>query len=232
MLSSTILSVLLCIAVTTANPIVCPNLRSAANFAVVAYAGITNAHVPPNTASVIAGSVAVFPIASVTGFPPGVITGTTQLANAAAKQAQTDATTAYTYCKSVPYTRTLTGIALAGQTLTPGVYKFASTAAISAAGTLTLNGAGIYIFQVGSAITTGAGAKIVLENGATAGCIFWQVGSSVTLGASSTFIGNILAYASVTFGATVTYQGSVYTQTGDVTLIDDTITSQSVCNLC
>jgi hypothetical protein len=112
------------------------------------------------------------------------------------------------------------------------VYKFASTAAISAAGTLTLNGAGIYIFQVGSAMTTLAGAKIVLAGGANASCIFWQVGSSVTLGASSTFIGNILAYASVTFGASVKYQGSVYTQTGGVTLIDDAITTQPVCNLC
>jgi type VI secretion system secreted protein VgrG len=191
-------------------------------------------------ASVVTGNLAVFPIASVTGFPPGTISGTTQLATAAAMQAHVDSTMAYNYLKSLTPTKDLTGIDLAGETLTPGVYNFDSTGGISAAGTLTLSGAGVYVFQVGSAITTGAntfvslanGANtiIALKNGAKAGCIFWQVGSSVTLGASSTFLGNILAYASVTFGADVTYKGSVFAQTGDVTLIDDIIAHQASCS--
>jgi len=227
MLSITALSVLLCLAVTAANPIVCPNLGTAANYAVVAYSGVTNAGL-----SVIKGKLASYPIASSTGFPPAIVTGGTQLGTPAAHQAQIDETAAYTYCKSVPSTESLTGIDLAGKTLAPGVYSFASTAGISAGGILTLNGAGIYIFQVGSAITTGAGAQIVLKGGAKAGCVFWQVGSSVTHGASSTFLGNILAYASVTFGASVIYKGSVYAQTGDVTLIDDAIIHAASCNLC
>jgi hypothetical protein len=220
------LSVLLCLAVTAANPIVCPNLKSAGKFAVVAYSGVTN-----TGPSVIKGNLAVYPISSVTGFPPGAITGDTQLATAAAAQAQTDQTSAYNYCKSIPSTLDLTGIDLAGQILAPGVYKFASTAAISAGGILTFKGAGIYIIQVGSAITTGAGSQMVVEDGAKPGCIFWQEGSSATLGATSTFLGNILAYASVTFGSDVTYKGAVYAQTGDVTLIDDTIT-HARCNFC
>jgi hypothetical protein len=165
----------------------------------------------------------------VTGFPPGNATGGIEVATTAAKQAQLDETSAYTYCKGLSYTKLLTGTDLAGQTLAPGVYKFASTAAIAAGGTLTLNGTGVYIFQVGSGITTGAGCQIVLKGGAKAGCIFWQVGSSVTHGASSTFIGTILAYASVTFGAGVTYEGSVFAQTGTITLSDDTITQQPSC---
>ena len=151
MSSSVALSVLLCLAVTTANPIVCPNLGSAANFTIVAYSGITN-----TGPSVIKGNLAVYPIASVTGFTSLSIKGSTQLASQIAAQAQVDQTSAYGYCKGVPYTVDMTGIDLAGKTLTPGVYKFASTAGITAAGVLTLKGAGIYIFQVGSAITTGA----------------------------------------------------------------------------
>jgi hypothetical protein len=112
------------------------------------------------------------------------------------------------------------------------VYNFASTALFPAGAILTLSGKGIYIFQVGSAIITGTGVQIVVKNGATAGCIFWQVGSSVSHGLGSTFLGNILAYASVTFLSGVTYKGSVYAQTGDVTLIDDTITKQPCCNAC
>jgi hypothetical protein len=227
MLPIATLSVLLCLAFTAVNSIACPNLGSAAKFAVVAYSGVTN-----TGDSVITGKLAVYPIISVTGFPPGSITGDTELGTPAAQLAQIDETSAYTYCKGLPYNTSLTGIDLAGLKLTPGVYKFASTAGISAAGTLTLDGAGLYIFQVGSAITTGAGAKIVVKGGAKAGCVFWQVGSSVTHGASSTFLGNILAYASVTFGASVIYKGSVYAQTGDVTLIDDAIIHAASCNLC
>ena len=227
MSSSAALSVLLFLAVTTANPIVCPNLGSAANFAVVAYSGITN-----TGPSVIKGNLAVYPIASVTGLQPLSHKGTTQLASRSAAKAHIDEISAYKYCKGVPYTVDMTGIDLAGKTLTPGVYKFASTAGITAAGILTLKGAGIYIFQVGSAITTGASSQIVATGGADAGCIYWQVGSSVTHGASSTFLGHTLAYASVTFGSGVIYNGSIYAQTGYVTIIDDTITNAAKCNIC
>jgi hypothetical protein len=234
------LSVLLCLAVTaaipvgcpgttTAKPTACPDLGTAAKYAVVAGAGVTNTGL-----SVIKGKLAVSPIAvtAITGFPPGIITQGIESDPDDSAQAHTDAISAYTYCKSVPYTKDLTTTDLTTLTLVPGVYNFDSTAIIPADGIWTFNGAGVYIIQVGSAVTTGAGVQMVLKNGAKAGCVFWAVGSSVTHGASSTFIGNILAYASSTFGASVTYKGSVYTQTGDVTLIDDTITHQASCTTC
>jgi hypothetical protein len=227
MLPIAALSVLLCLSITTVNSIACPNLKAAAKYAVVAGTTVTN-----TGNSVITGNLAIFPGTSLTGFPPGVITGSTQVGTPAANQSQIDETAAYTYCKGLPYDTSLTYMDLAGKTLAPGVYNFASSVEITAGGTLTLNGKGIYIFQVGSMITTGAGAQIMVEGGASAGCIFWQVGSSATLGASSTFLGNILAYASVTFDSDVTYQGSVYAQTGAVTLINDTITHPSCCNAC
>uniref|UniRef100_A0AAU7VF11 Ice-binding family protein n=1 Tax=Adineta environmental sample TaxID=1193592 RepID=A0AAU7VF11_9BILA len=224
MLSNPAIIVVLCLAITAIGAEVCPNLGSAANFTLLAASTITNTGL-----SVITGNVGVYPGTAVTGFPPGVVKqGIIQPGNA---MAQNDVTTAYNTCKDAPFTKDLTGIDLAGLTLRPGVYKFSSTAAISAGGILTLKGEGIYIFQVGSAITTGANAKIVVRHGATAGCIYWQVGSSVTHGADSQFLGNILAYASVTFGNNVTYKGSVYARTAAITLIDDTITDRQSCNV-
>jgi hypothetical protein len=224
MLSSAAFSVLLCLAITAVGATVCPNLGSAADFTLLAASTITNTGL-----SVITGNVGISPGTAITGFPPGVVKhGSLQGRNAAA---QNDVTTAFYTCLTAPFTRDLTGIDLAGLKLTPGVYKFSSTAGISAGGTLTLNGKGIYIFQVGSAITTGANIKILLKNGAKAGCIYWQVGSSVTHGANSLFRGNILAYASITFGSNVTYQGSVYARTAAITLIDDTITGMKSCNV-
>jgi hypothetical protein len=227
MLPITALSVLLCLSVTAVNSIACPNLKTAANYTVVTSSGVTNIGL-----SKIIGNVAVYPSIALTGFPPGNITGIRQLGTPTANQAQLDEASAYLYCKGLAATRILTGTPLGGLTLGPGVYKFATTAAIGAGSTLTLSGKGIYVFQIGTSLITGVNAKIVVKNGATAGCIFWQVGSSVTHGGASTFLGTILAYASVTFVSGVTYQGSIYAQTGDVTLIVDTITPQPSCNAC
>ncbi len=235
-----ITGILLCLTVTAASPVVCatstttttstpansvcPNMKTAARFAVIAGAGMTNTGL-----SVINGQVALSPTPALTGFPPGVISGTVDFNNAAAIQAETDCTSAYSYIQGLKPTSSLTGIDLGGKTLTPGTYNFASTAGISAGGILTLNGPGVYIFQVGSAITTGANSRIVLENGALAGCVYWQLGSSATFGASSLFLGNVLAYASATFGNAVTYDGTVCAHTGDVTLINNKINEQTGC---
>jgi type VI secretion system secreted protein VgrG len=105
----------------------------------------------------------------------------------------------------------------------PGVYKSTSTLSI-AAGNLTLDGQNnpeaVFIFQVGSALTTTlngtTGGNVILINGASACNIYWQVGSSATLG-GATFYGNVLAYASVTINAT-TFGGRALASTGAVTI--------------
>jgi hypothetical protein len=221
--------VLLFLAVATTDANICPHLRSAARFTVIAASSVSN-----TGSTTINGNLAISPSISLTGFdPPGVINGVTKLGNGVALQAQKDVTSAYNYLKSVPLTAQLTGVDLAGKTLGPGVYKFDSSAGIDTpAGILTLNGAGTYIFQIGSALKTSANSKIRVINGAQAGCIFWQVGSSATLGQNSLFVGTILAYASVRLANGITYNGSIYAQTAAISFIADTVTGQSSCNMC
>jgi hypothetical protein len=206
---------------------ICPNLGTATDFVVIAGNSVTNTE---NT--VITGSVAVSPEITLTGFnPPGTISGGTQLNTAKAQQAQNDTITAYNQLAGANLTATMTGTDLGGLTLGPGVYKFASTAGISA-GILTLNGSGIYIFQIGTGITTATGTQVLLTNGASASCVYWQIGSSATLGSNSYFAGNILAYASIWLVTGVTVDGGLYARTGDVTFIFNTINSVAVCNAC
>lgn len=221
--------VLLCLAVAMTNAIICPTLKSAAQFTVIAASSVSN-----TGPTVINGNLAMSPSISLTGFnPPGVIHGVTKLGNGIALHAQKDLTSAYNYLKSAPVTAQMTGVDLAGKTLGPGVYKFDSAAGIDmSAGILTLSGAGTYIFQIGSALKTSANSEIRLINGAKAGCIFWQVGSSATLGQNSVFVGNILAYASVKFANGVTCNGSVYARTAAVSFIATTVNGQSSCNVC
>ena len=226
---SVILRVLLCLAMTAADTIVCPNLRSASNFTIIAASAVSNSGF-----TTINGNLGISPSVALTGFnPAGVINGIAELGTGVALQAQMDVTTAYNDCKGAPLTAQMTGIDLAGKTLGPGVYKFDSTAGIDTpAGILTLDGNGIYIFQIGSALATSGNSEIQLINGAKASCIFWQIGSSATLGQYSKFAGNILAYASVNLATAVTVNGSIYARTAAISFIVDTVTGQSSCDLC
>ena len=95
---------------------------------------------------------------------------------------------------------------LAGMTLTPGVYCTSSGAfVISAAGVLTLDGAGNpgseFVFQADTTVITGVATSIALINSAQGGNIYWSIGSSATLGAGSAIYGNIIAAASITMGS-------------------------------
>jgi hypothetical protein len=114
----------------------------------------------------------------------------------------------------------LTGQDLGGMLLGPGVYHFNTSAQLT--GTLTLNGGGnanaIFVFQIGSTLTTASNAIVVAQNGAQAANIFWQVGSSATLGTGTTFIGNILALTSITANTGSFVAGRLLARNGAVTL--------------
>jgi hypothetical protein len=123
-------------------------------------------------------------------------------ADLATAQAHTDLITAYTAAQTASG-GTPGPADLGGANLSPGVYTYATTAPWTA-GTLTLDGLvnsnAQWIFQIGTGLTTPAGAAVSLLNGALGDHVFWQVGSSATLGATNTFAGNILAQTSITLG--------------------------------
>lgn len=152
--------------------------------------------------SAIHGNLGLWSGNVISGFPPGTVTGTTDAGNAAAMLAQSDLTAAYNFAAGQACGGALTGQNLGGQTLTAGVYCFASTAQLT--GTLTLNAQGdanaVFIFQIGSTLATASGSSVVLINGGQGNSVFWQVGSSATLGATSAFAGNILALSNITLG--------------------------------
>jgi hypothetical protein len=187
-------------------------LGTAINFGVLAGSTVTNTGTTP-----ITGSVGVYPGTSITGFPPGTVTdGAIHAGDMIAAAAQSDLTTAYLDASGQMPTQVLTGMNLGGLTLPPGVYFFSSSAQLT--GTLTLTGAGFYIFQIGSTLTTASNSKVRTINGAQAANVFWQVGSSATLGTGTTFIGNILAMASITANTGVILGGRLLARTGAVTL--------------
>src|SRR5579872_699308 len=200
-----------------------PSLGSAQSFAVLGGSTVTN-----TGSSVITGSLGVSPGSAVTGFPPGsVVSGTIHAADAVAATAQGSVTAAYTNLAGQACTQDLTGQDLGGKTLTAGVYCFSSSAQLT--GTLTLNAQGnanaVFIFKIGSTLTTASGASVVLINGGSLCNVFWQVGSSATLGTGTSFAGNILALTSITLTTGATVTGRVLARNGAVTLDTNTVSA-------
>jgi hypothetical protein len=188
--------------------------------------GVLGGSTVTNTgATVINGDLGVSPGSALVGFPPGTSTGATNVANAAALQAQSDVTTAYNALAGQACGTTLTGD-LGGRTLVAGVYCFASSAQLT--GTLTLDAQGnpnaVFIFQVGSTLTTASNASVVLINGALACNAWWQVGSSATLGTGTAFQGNVLALTSITLVTGASISGRALARNGAVTLDTNAIT--------
>lgn len=194
---------------------VAPPLGQAAGFAVVGGSAITN-----TGATSVTGNIGTSPGTAITGFPPGNLTGTLHSNDAVAQGAQTDVTTAYNVLAGQACTTNLTGTDLGGLTLTSGVYCFATSAMLT--GTLTLdaqqNPNAVFIFQIGSMLTTASAAKVVVTNGGIDCNVFWQVGSSETLGSGSQFIGNTLATTSITLTTNASSHGSLFAQNGAVTM--------------
>ncbi|HZQ49161.1 MAG TPA: ice-binding family protein [Candidatus Dormibacteraeota bacterium] len=200
-----------------------PGLGTAGHFAVLAGSTVTN-----TGPTWITGQLGVAPGSAVTGFPPGT-SGVRHKGDSVATTAQTNLTAAYTNAAAQPCpgTNNFTGVNLGGKKLVPGVY--CQTTAPSLTGTLTLNGSGIYIFQIGSTLVTSSGARVVLIGGAQPCQIFWVVGSSATIATSTTFIGNIMALTSIAMQTGATLNGRALARNGAVTLDTNRIIQASGC---
>jgi hypothetical protein len=206
-------------------PAMAQSLGSAENFAVLGASTVTN-----TGTSQITSSVGVSPGSAITGFPPGIITnGALHAADATATQAHADYAAAYTAFAGLvsPPANDLTGADLGGKTLTPGVYRYATSATSN--GILTFDAqndpSARFVIQIGTTLITSSSSSVVLINGADARNVYFQVGTSATLGSGSTFIGNILAYASITTVSGTTLTGRLLALTGAVTLDTNNVTS-------
>lgn len=195
---------------------VAPDLGAAASFVALASSTLTN-----TGSGIFIGNVGTSPGTSVTGFPPGkVINGSIYMGGPVPALAQTDSTTAYNALKGQTCNVDFTGKDLGEKTLTPGVYCFDTSAQLT--GDLVLDAQGnplaVWVFQIGSTLTTASASSVVLIDGGQALNVFWQVGSSATLGTGTRFSGNILAYASITLNTGASLTGRALALNGAVTL--------------
>lgn len=206
-------------------------LGSAQNFGVLAGSTITN-----TGTTTIRGEIGVSPGTAIADNGAIVLNGIKHLNDGFAQQAQIDALSAYTSLASQPFTTNLSGQDLGSVgTLSPGIYRFNSSAQLT--GTLTLDAMNdpnaLFIFQIGSALTSASNSSVSLLNGSPNTGLYFQVGSSATLGTGSMFVGNILADQSITLTtASTLLSGRAIALNGAVTLDSNKITndcSESAC---
>lgn len=125
---------------------------------------------------------------------------------------------------------------------TPGCYTSGGAMNITTGATVTLNGAGTYIFKPGGALTTEADTFVTLTGGASACDVFWVPTGATTLGAFTTggippvvptFIGTIFrgnaAGLSITLGHFANLLGRTMAFGSTVTTDANTITVPTGC---
>ena len=227
-------------------------LGSADDFAVLGASTVTNTGTTLLVGSTgVTANLGVYPGLAVSGLGPGAnevifTNGVLHAGDAVAQQAQVDVLKAYTALALLAPTGNLTGQDLGNfntgnlGALAPGVYSFASSAAIT--GKLQLDAqhtdGAYWVFQIPSTLTTAASnslvelinANVTGNNGSDVG-VYWVVGSAATLGVGTTFEGNILAQASVTLNTNaVIKNGRALAMVGAVTMDNNSISDLCVAN--
>lgn len=184
-------------------------LGSASTFGIMATSAITC--VPLCT---INGDVSLDPGTSITG--PPVVNGSTHINDTVSAQARLDLLAAYNAAKTLaPGTgpNALSAGADPGALfpagVPPGTYTSGST--IIASTPMVLNAGGnanaVWVFQIGSSLTTGA--SVSLANGAQAKNVFWVPTNAATIGVGTIFHGTILAGDNVTAVSGSTINGRI-----------------------
>lgn len=190
------------------------SLGAASSFAIAGAAGVTAAG---GAGTVITGDVGSSPNGSITGFPPALVASPfgVHANDTLAIAAQAASIALFTElgsgaCTDAPVAQ------MSGANFGPGVHCFTSTADLAASSTMTLTGAGIYIFRVPAALTANVLSTVNLV-GVNPCTVFWQVGSEATLNGVN-FPGTVVAQAGVTLGVGAGLTGRALATNGPVTL--------------
>jgi hypothetical protein len=202
-----------------------PVLGTAANFALFTTTGaVTNTGLSHITGNVGSNN------GSVTGF--GNVDGVMHNGDLATMNAAADLTIAYNQLNAAVPNYFPAALLGNGQTLTAGTYSIGQSATLN--NTLTLDGGGnansVFIFQIKGSFSSGAGAKVILTNGALACNVFWKIEGLVDLAANTSFRGTVVANnAAIVLESGVSIEGRALSTTGAVTVSGVTVATPVGC---
>jgi len=191
---------------------VAPPLGAAAQFGVLGNSAVTGA---TGSGVVVSGDVGSSPTPTISNFPPSSTATPFHVHytnDGVVQQAHLDALAAYLNLQLQGTGTVLPDNLSTVGALTSGIYSFTLGAPnLPASTTLTLNGGGIFVFNVASSLTANVLSTVV---GTANPCnVYWRVGSSATLNGTN-FWGTVIANASATVGSSANVQGRVLVGTG------------------
>jgi hypothetical protein len=207
------------------------NLKTAANFVILAEAAITS--VP---ASPVTGNVGLSPAAgSFIGLTCAEVTGTIYAVDAAGPPcsipdparlttAILDKGTAYTEAagRAPDYTELGAGN-IGGLNLGPATYKWSTPVIIPSNVTLTGGPNDVWIFQLAQGLAVSSGVQVILAGGALPQNVFWQTFAAADFGTTSKFSGVVLSQTSIALKTGASIKGRLLAGTA-VTLDQSTVT--------
>ena len=205
-------------------PALAQNVGAAQSFAILGGTAVT-VTAPANT---INGDVGIAPAAAtfITGFPANA-TIVPPFSNHGNDGFAIAARAAVTTLFNDPALAPAGGVAItanlstdgptANGVYTPGKYSLASGTAIIPT-SITLSGAGIYVFSLNSDIVTSVGSTVIFLNGANPCNVFWRVPTLATLNGVN-FPGTVVAGTGVHLGTGSSLTGrALALAAGDVTM--------------
>lgn len=187
----------------------------------------------------VIGDVGIFPAGACVGCDNTTVNGLIENGTVPAQDAMTALTAAYN--DAIGRSTNLCTIVGAGDMMinpdpvcggaangvfTPGLYWSASSMAIPAGGTITLDAQNdanaVFIFQSESTINSiGGNTHVILANQAQAKNVFWVAKSSSTIGGTtSDFAGTVIALVAVTVNTGTQMAGRAFARTAAVTVQD------------
>ncbi len=206
------------------------DLGSAANFTILAKAGITT-----TGKTAIVGDIGVSPIAatSMTGFGlimdasnqfslTPIVTGQVYAADYAVPTptkmtvAISDMETAFTVANGLTVPTPIVELHngnISGRTLAPGIYKWSTSVLVSKVLTLKGGPNDKWVFQIANDLTLSSAARIKLEGGALAKNVTWVVSGQATLGTTSHLCGTILSKTLISLKTGSSVTGKLLAQT-------------------
>jgi hypothetical protein len=159
---------------------------------------------------------------AITGFGGlSIVNGNIHNTNSITAQADLDLNAAVVQINNTTTTAVHIPVFGNGETLYPGVYSQAAAASLD--GTLTLDAQGNpnaqFIFKIGGAFSTAAGATVVLINCASPSNIFWLSGGAISMAASTTISGNLISNpGAVGIGSGGNIDGRMLSTTGAISV--------------
>ncbi len=191
-----------------------PNLGTAANFVLFS----TNGPVSNSGISQITGNVGTNNGSS-TAF--GNVNGVMNDANGVSAQCATDVLAAYNQLSTTTPSFFPSSTLGNGQTLNASVYSIGSAAILNLE--LILDGQGnpnaVFIFKIQGPLSTNAGSRVKLINGALACNVFWKVEGLVSMASGSSMKGTIIANnAAINMNSGDTLEGRALSTAGAITI--------------